>query len=138
MPLGIKPKCFKCSSEACEIWHKNIQGNTVCNECNLKDIKLSKPEVRKSLEKITPKCPVVESANDSVDFDDLIMDEITDDIKAGPGTRSGNGVTSTRGSWKQGSKKSGRGRNKKAGNSNKAATSKGRGRRAVFKKQVPY
>ena len=87
--------------------------------------------------------PIAESkclemgASGSVDVaDDNVPDDSAEDVKskndAGPGTRSGNSSSSTRG---KGGKRS-RGRSKKIGSIAKMPFSKGRGRRTVYKKQV--
>ena len=135
MPFGLKPQCHKCGTEHCEIWHRNSEGQPVCNKCH-------QPPV--SSEKVAEK-PSQVSANNNlsesvVEIADAEMDATAadteaskrddlDGVKLGPGTRSGNNRSG------KVLRKPNRGRNRKL-NSSKVAFSKGRGRRAVFKKQV--
>jgi len=137
MPFGVKPQCLKCNLETSEVWHKNSKGQTICNECHLKIVKSSsKPETVKPIEKVSLspfKYISNEIVNDNIDYDESLADDNTDDAKIGPGTRSG--APSIRGNGKPGSKKAGRGRSKKPGNYSKVSVLKGRGRRAVLKKQ---
>lgn len=135
MPFGVKPQCSACNLESAEVWHKNSKGQTICNDCHQKVIKSSKPETVKPIEKAP--VPVVntlinEAVNESIEYEESIVDENTDEFKAGPGTRSG--ALNVRGNGKSGSRKPGRGRSKKPGNYGKVSLFKGRGRRAVLKK----
>lgn len=137
MPFGVKPQCSACNLESAEVWHKNSKGQTICNDCHQKVIKSSKPETVKPIEKAP--VPVVntlinEAVNESIEYEESIVDENTDEFKAGPGTRSG--ALNVRGNGKSGSRKPGRGRSKKPGNYGKVSLFKGRGRRAVLKKPV--
>ncbi len=139
MPFGLKPVCIKCEINVSEIWHKNNEGNTICNECFLGKVTVtvkSEPIVKASSPE--PKCPDEDAYNETIEVDEPVNDEPTDDAKPrneyGPGTRSGNTTSSLRGG-RAGGKKT-RGRSKKLGATNKTAVGKGRGRRAVFKKQV--
>lgn len=144
MPFGLKPRCHKCQTDVSDIWHRINEGNTVCNECFLGRMVTASMKTEptvKALEKASSpeiKCPDEDTCNEIVEIDEIITDEPTDDAKAridlGPGTRSGNTTSSVRGG-KAGSKKA-RGRSKKIGNITKTTVGKGRGRRAVFKKQV--
>ena len=137
MPFGIKPQCSTCNLDASEVWHKNNKGQTICNDCQQKIIKSSRPEPVKPAEKVP--IPALsnlsnEAANESIEYEENMADENADELKAGPGTRSG--LQSVRGNGKSGSRKAGRGRSKKPGNNGKVSVFKGRGRRAVLKKPV--
>lgn len=143
MPFGLKPNCQKCLTNASDIWHKTTEGNALCNECFLGRITATvktEPLVKVIEKAPSPeiKYPDDDPYNENIEVDDTIPDEPTDDVKPrsefGPGTRSGNTTSSTRGG-RAGTKKT-RGRSKKLGSTSKASVGKGRGRRAVFKKQV--
>lgn len=143
MPFGLKPSCHKCQTNVSDIWHKTNDGNALCSECFLGRMAASvKAEpFTKVIEKATSpevKCPDDDPYNENVEVDDNINDEPNDDVKPrnefGPGTRSGNTTSGVRGG-RVGVKKT-RGRSKKLANASKSSVGKGRGRRAVFKKQV--
>ncbi|KAI9558680.1 hypothetical protein GHT06_015469 [Daphnia sinensis] len=142
MPLGLKPACFKCDTNVSEIWQKTIEGNTVCNDCFLgKMTVLVKTETAPVEKAPSPEMKFQEEDVfvETIEVDDSIADEPADDVKPrnefGPGTRSGNTTLNVRGG-RTGTKKT-RGRSKKLGTATKATVGKGRGRRAVFKKQLP-
>lgn len=142
MPLGLKPACYKCESTNSEIWHKTKEGNTVCNTCFgiIKPVAVPKPEpVVKPPEKVvqTDTNTAEEINIETMDVEENLAEEAVEDIKprneGGLGTRSGNSASGRGG--KTGTRKS-RGRSKKLGTVSKTTVAKGRGRRAVFKKQV--
>ena len=145
MPYGLKPVCAKCDINVSEIWHKTNEGNVVCNECFLGKLTAAvktEPTI-KAIEKASSpesKCPDEDAYNETIEVDEAVNDEPADDAKPrndyGPGTRSGNTTSSIRGG-RAGAKKT-RGRSKKIGAASKATVGKGRGRRAVFKKQVCF
>ena len=146
MPFGVKPICFKCGKNVAEIWHKTIEGYATCNECFLG--KMTAQIKTEPSPKITenktpspdPKFQEEDGFNDTVEMEEVVNDEPVEDVKprneSGPGTRSSNAASSSRGG-RAGVRKT-RGRSKKIGNTNKAAVGKGRGRRAIFKKQVNF
>ena len=140
MPFGIKPVCFKCDINISEIWQKNNDGNTVCCECfqgKMTATVKTEPVVNEKVPSPEMKFQEEDTYNETIEVDDIV-DEPTDEVKPrnefGPGTRSGNTTSNSRGG-RTGTKKT-RGRSKKLGTANKATVGKGRGRRAVFKKQV--
>nr|CAH0099979.1 unnamed protein product [Daphnia galeata] len=141
MPFGIKPVCFKCDINISEIWQKNNDGNTVCCECfqgKMTATVKTEPVVIEKVPSPEMKFQEEDTYNETIEVDDIV-DEPTDEVKPrnefGPGTRSGNTTSNSRGG-RTGTKKT-RGRSKKLGTANKATVGKGRGRRAVFKKQLP-
>lgn len=146
MPFGVKPSCSKCAAPNSEIWHKTKDGNAICNACYgllgiPKPVTLVKAESAvKQPEKVPQfegKTLTEEAVILTAEVDESLVEELLDDTKTrndgGPGTRSGNS-SSTRGG-KSGPRKT-RGRAKKLGAVTKTTVAKGRGRRAVFKKQV--
>ena len=140
MPFGLKPQCTKCETDESEIWHKSSDGKAECNQCHI-TISIGPQSQQFENVKILEKTNVIVSTvvpdtiGDSfeVEMDVIAENENTDGGKSGPGTRSGSSTNSRGG---KAFKKSGRGRSRKIGNGSKVPVSKGRGRRAIFKKQV--